>query len=149
MRPLRSLPGRALLALSAVGLLRHHGEGSSVGLLLQTTVCVRIFSLMIMLFRLIRENLPASDIARKETNAEEKLEELSSNCATTRKAALVAGADPAAPESAKSFVMVNLDIVNSLLRLTKCCFDSQDDIQRAMKRRHTGQMHADYVPGGY
>ncbi|CAN8016213.1 unnamed protein product, partial [Ixodes persulcatus] len=57
--------------------------------------------------------LSASDIARKETNAEEKLEELSSNCATTRKAALVAGADPAAPESAKSFVMVNLDIVNS------------------------------------
>ncbi|CAN8019459.1 unnamed protein product, partial [Ixodes persulcatus] len=26
---------------------------------------------------------------------------------------------------------------------------SQDDIQRAMKRRHAGQMHADYAPGGY
>ncbi|CAN8022123.1 unnamed protein product [Ixodes persulcatus] len=57
--------------------------------------------------------LSASDIARKETNAEEKLQELSSNCVTTRKAALVAGADPAAPGSMKSFVMVNLDIVNS------------------------------------
>ncbi|CAN7980517.1 unnamed protein product, partial [Ixodes pacificus] len=40
--------------------------------------------------------------------------------ATTRKASLVDVADPAAPESTSCFVVVSLDVVNSLLQLAKC-----------------------------
>lgn len=67
--------------------------------------------------------LSASEIDEREKKAEEKLKELSSTSATTRKAALMAGvsgAEQEAPVSAESFIVVSLDVVNSLLQLAKC-----------------------------
>ncbi|KAG0445190.1 hypothetical protein HPB47_018728 [Ixodes persulcatus] len=85
--------------------LRRPRRRPGADLRLQMTVCD-------MLLRGFAHRIPL------KKKAEEKLQELSPSCVTTRKA-LVAGTNPAAPESVK-FLVVNLNIVNSQLRVAKC-----------------------------